>query len=274
MKAMMDIFATRLPEPSEAALRWAEDRMQNDSKLYKSSDAKIYKLQVRCYAYAYRDPSVPVNIASDPLVVDKTPEEIEAEILAKIVHHDRSVSTGFMGQSSIFAGVSLWDEKQTRETQVVKFFQTDFSPLKHKNCLVLGGTGSGKTYGVVGYVASVADTAGHVKFMNAYKLYEVQRSNLAADREVRDWLDVVKYLIVDDLGTEPQSGYRNADFVAYFQNLFISRHQNNRFTFITSNSTLKDFTETFGERLVSRFRETGVVFETADSDMRTIRKEI
>ena len=264
-------IAKHCHEPSTEAQAWAQHYATTTPGYSLAETPEVRRLQLRVLTGAYPGSRTPkALLVPEP---EPTAEEIEAENLRRVIEHDRDASTRLMGRSSIYAGISLYDEAQTRKTQVVDFLLNGFNAYKSKNCLILGGTGSGKTYGVVGFVSSMASVWGSdgidAIFMTAYQLYDLQRTNYEDSRRRRELVEQVRYLIIDDLGTEPQAGFANSDFLSYFQNLFIVRHANNRSTFITSNHTLKKFVELYGNRLESRFRDAGgVLWETKDPDFR------
>lgn len=82
-------------------------------------------------------------------------------------------------------------------------------------------------------------------------------------------VEKIPYLLLDDLGTEPDlEGYRGKEFVAYFQNLITKRHNSNRVTIITANFTKDDFTARYGDRVISRLKDCALIFETKDPDLR------
>lgn len=167
-----------------------------------------------------------------------------------------------MGPQSIYAGISLGDPN-IKDTAVVRWLKSTFTNATKKNAMLLGSTGSGKTYGAIAYVA-FNGTPETVAFVTAYKLSElIQRK---AYQEL-DTLREKTFLIIDDLGVG-DVGYKAADFLSFFEDLFIHRHQKGKTTIITSNATKDQVKETFGERFISRFNESGLVYTTPDSDMR------
>lgn len=267
MIGLMNIMAKGLERPTEADLVQAEQEMISKNA-YMSKDEKLRKLQIRCCAYSVvmrRQKQRHLQIVqSQPR---KTEEEIlaeqEAEILRKQIAHDQEIASAIMGQGSIFSKVCLV-APETRQTSVVKYFLEDFPYEKKNTCLLLGGTGAGKTFGAIGFVCQQANSVRQTAFITAYKLSE---AIVRKDFEGLDRLEKVQYLIIDDLGAEPE-GYKGKDFIAHFENLFITRHQANRMTLITSNNTLEQFKQVYGDRVVSRLREAGTVFQSPDGDLR------
>ncbi len=162
-------------ETNKEALQWAYKQIMDSESFYKCKDPKIFKIQVRLYAKCWPGywEQKPVPFFLSP--IEETAEEIEARLLREIIEHDQDISYRLMGFGNIFGGISLWDDSKTLETQVVSFFKKEYDNFK-RNCLIVGGTGSGKTYGVIGYVASQAEKTQsgiNAEFLTAYQLYRV-----------------------------------------------------------------------------------------------------
>ncbi len=168
-----------------------------------------------------------------------------------------------MGQESRLSNAN-WFSPGLQETAVVRFFKTqELYPVE--NYLVIGATGNGKTHGTLAFmVYQMCKRQKKGCFITAYDLA------LAIHRKDYDGLDILEakpYLLIDDLGSEPQ-GFKGKDFLAHFENLFSTRHRYRRHTYITSNAKLEEIRQVYGERFISRFRESGRVFESTDADMR------
>jgi len=194
---------------------------------------------------------------------------VESE-LDRQIRVERQNATALMGEDSRYALVSA-SSSITKQTETLKYLFQNFHFSGKHNILLLGGTGSGKTYAAVSYVCAADDfkmlSNGDPKnhaFIRAYTLSEcIQRKKW----DVLDGLRSKKWLVIDDLGVEGP-GYKSGDFLAFFEDMFIERHQNQKRTIMTCNASLEDVKATFGDRFISRLRETGEVFETADPDMR------
>jgi hypothetical protein len=178
-----------------------------------------------------------------------------------------------MGGSTIYDEASLANPG-LRNTEVIRWYREVFKTSHFKAALVIGGPGSGKTWGTLAYMNSLTTCKGNGSkvewadslFLTAFRLSEMFHNQ----KKFQDKLDELiqkKYLLIDDLGAEP-SGFRGSDFIAYFDYLFSERYKFKRYTFLTSNATKEDIKAVYGERFVSRFNETGSFLETTDKDMR------
>lgn len=274
MKSTLTELTQNLPGPTQEDLQRAEREIlaldPSSPRFHVSKNPEVFKFQVRCWAYSYVVARAKVKLHLVP-PREKTEEEIEAEGIAKQVAHDYEVTRLMMGKENAFSEVSFY-APSTIQTSVVKYLMEVLPYSDKPNCVLLGGTGSGKTFGAIGYVAqrasvsypSIGESVVNAAYVTAYKL-----SMLLSRRQFEELerLEKVKYLIVDDLGAEPE-GFKGKDFIAHFENLFMTRHQHHRVTIITSNSTKAQIIEAYGDRLISRLRETGAMFETSDPDMR------
>lgn len=201
--------------------------------------------------------------AEAPPVQEEKGDQFERDIL---------LNRYLMGGSTIYDDASLANPG-LRNTEVIKWYREIFR-LSHKQAaLVIGGPGSGKTWGTLAYMNSLTSCRGKVTiewsdsmFLTAFRLSEMFHNQKKFQADLDELLRK-KYLLIDDLGAEP-SGFRGSDFIAYFDYLFSERHKFRRFTFLTSNATKEEIKTVYGERFVSRFNETGSFKETTDEDMR------
>lgn len=161
-----------------------------------------------------------------------------------------------------------------KKTGALAWFLDIFRHSEKQAALVIGEKGAGKTWAALAYMNSVTRVTGSLSklthadamFVTAFKLAEWFHNS----RKWENKLDEVirkKHLLIDDLGAEP-SGFRGSDFIAFFDYLFSERHKFRRHTYITSNATVDQIRELYGDRFVSRFNETGLRYETAGPDLR------
>jgi len=236
-------------------------KLEKLGQMHLSKNPETYALQVKCFAWGIR-----TKKDRPP----QTPADVVDELAA--IRHERTISKELVGTNSIYSNVSFSDAK-TQRTKVLKYLFEDFHYSGKNNLLILGGVGSGKTFGAIAYVGNNARLWHHkgipvidALFVRAYTVGEfIQRKAWDKLDEIRN----KKWLIVDDLGIEG-AGYKSTDFHSFFEDLFIHRHEQQKRTLMTSNATTEQVKETFGDRFLSRLRETGSIFETDDADMRRI----
>lgn len=173
-----------------------------------------------------------------------------------------------MGGSTRFDDASLANPNLI-DTEVIHWFKS----IQSKVALIIGGPGAGKTWGTLAWMNSLATARGGNKveyadaaFITAFRLSEMFHNQKKFQIQLDEILQK-RHLLIDDLGAEP-SGFRGADFVAYFDYLFSERHRFRRSTFITSNATRETIKSVYGDRFISRFNEVGNFLETTQKDMR------
>jgi len=173
-----------------------------------------------------------------------------------------------LGGSTEFDEASL-HHPRLRETMVIRSLRA----VRPRVALVIGEPGSGKTWGTLAYMNSLAKAKGVCKveyadaaFVTAFRVSEMFHNSKKFHAELDELLKK-KHLLIDDLGAEP-AGFRGDDFVAYFDYLFSERHKFRRSTFITSNATIEGIKKMYGSRFTSRFNENGSLIETTEADMR------
>lgn len=138
---------------------------------------------------------------------------------------------------------------------------------ENKSIFVYGNTGVGKTH----FCHAVANgkkqkVENFVSMLYEFRDY-IQRGcfsegvNRLCDNE---------YLIIDDIGSE-----KTSDFVIEFIYTIINRrYENLKKTILTTNLTLKDFGDRYGDRILSRLSEMCVLVELSGSDKRFEEKII
>ncbi|HEY8424261.1 MAG TPA: ATP-binding protein [Clostridia bacterium] len=141
--------------------------------------------------------------------------------------------------------------KQTYEKMkeyCVKFPNTNFNSI-----VFSGGTGTGKTYLISCIAAELASLGFDVFFTTAFGLNNLfLKGHTAGPEDKLQYLEPVlecDLLLIDDLGTEPI--YRNVT-QEYLLNVINQRKSEKKHTLITTNLSLDDIFERYGERIFSR----------------------
>lgn len=160
------------------------------------------------------------------------------------------------------------------QTDIMQWLVNTFLPSGMHFAVLLGEQGAGKTYGALAYMNRIAKIDVKVCkiqysnsiYIHAYKLSEYIHNPKKYDDELKKLISC-GVLMLDDLGCEPV-GYRGKDFEAHFGYLIGERHKFRKKTIITSNATPNDLRELYGDRVISRLMEVGLLFQSKQEDMR------
>ena len=127
------------------------------------------------------------------------------------------------------------------------------------NLLLVGNTGSGKTYLITACVNDVIKQTKSVLFTTAYTLnsmcLDAHLSDYKTSQSILDTLTDVDVLAIDDLGTEISYKNVTAEYLFVIVNERIARHKQ---TFISTNLTLPELRDRYDERLFSRLVDTSI----------------
>ena len=127
------------------------------------------------------------------------------------------------------------------------------------NLLLVGNTGSGKTYLITACVNSAIAHNRSVLFTTAYTLnsmcLDAHLSDHRTSQSILDTLIDVDVLAIDDLGTEINYKNVTAEYLFAIINERIARRKQ---TFISTNLTLADLRDRYDERLFSRLVDANI----------------
>jgi len=168
-----------------------------------------------------------------------------------------------------------------------KFNEADISNLPNSNekellkafdlnddfgFLIYGQSGIGKTYTLCAFLNKILWTSYNAKYSMqacvAYYPVGILRQkllNLDKKEEIFEKCEKVKFLFLDDLGTELTTDYARESLFTILD----IRCQQKKATFITTNLNLFELKEKYGERVTSRFKEMCVILELKGTDQRT-----
>lgn len=143
-----------------------------------------------------------------------------------------------------FVNARLTSKGTTREKDFVKNIK---SAIKEKKWLyVYGSSGSGKSYYLAAILNMSAIQGDKVAFLNANKRFEELKSLAIKNKEefdkTLDALSKVKYLVIDDFGSEFKSDYVR-DIV--IMPLLNNRSKNRLFTAFTSDMNLDELEQIY-----------------------------
>ena len=131
---------------------------------------------------------------------------------------------------------------------------------KNKGLFIYGDTGTGKTYTCHAIAKNKGKVENFVYLLIEYRDY-LQKGH---------YYDQIKYLVdqeylfIDDIGSE-----KTSDFVIEFLYMVINkRYENMKRTVLTTNLSLEDFSERYGDRILSRITEMCVLVELKGEDKR------
>lgn len=159
---------------------------------------------------------------------------------------------------------SLQDSSEKSILRAYSVEQDDFG------FLVMGKSGVGKTFVLNAFMNEVLEKAFFYKvpmrqaaayFPIGYLLYRLRSKR--DPEEFKLCLDV-NFLFLDDLGTENTTDFAREHFFTILD----LRCQKKKPTFITTNLSLNELTQKYGERVVSRLKEMGAVLEIKGDDKR------
>ena len=259
------------PDEAESLIIWALENKPPDAPLVvcePGSDAmamaliKVRQMMEKCRADE-----------QSGLVVAK-PDISE---LQKDIAHNQFL----MGGSTLLDYASYhWDGFQTTEISRQLKELYGHGEAKHF-ALLCGDVESGKTFAAMAHVNKMANKHfGHgfkLQKTNAMFVTAFDLARMVATRKY-DTLQELKMtgiLLIDDAGTEP-TGYKGADFIAEFEAIISYRHQRPRLkTLITTNlepssedPEVKTFASVYGNRVLSRIAQVGVVLSTNETGLR------
>lgn len=151
--------------------------------------------------------------------------------------------------------------------------QFDYSS---NNIIFTGSTGVGKTFLAKSIAKDLLDSGHTVLYLSAAKLLEqilpALKKGGTLDSELQglsSYIYDAQLLIMDDLGTEYTTSYT----ITMLQSLLNERQLRNHATIITTNYSIHDIKERYGERISSRIMESFLVFFLYGKDIRHQKRE-
>lgn len=185
-------------------------------------------------------------------VNDKPCDCLEAEIRKLIIAESNITNKSFTFENS-----TETNKQNRRVYSMAKNICIDGD----SNILLIGNTGSGKTYLLTACANLCVELSKSVLFVTAYTLNGIllnaHLSDNATNRAILDSLVDVDVLAIDDLGTE--NVYKNVT-AEYFFSVLNERIARQKQTFISTNLTLNDIRERYDERIFSRLVDHNTTF--------------
>ena len=152
-------------------------------------------------------------------------------------------------------------------------FIASFDSHPGGNLLISGNTGVGKTYLANCIAGEILKAGKSVIYMSAHQFFsQLADYTFRRGQENADTLSFLLHcdlLIIDDLGTELNNGFINSQLFLCINERILHRKS----TIISTNLSLKQLSQTYTERISSRFIESYEYFHIYGEDIR-IKKAV
>ena len=152
-------------------------------------------------------------------------------------------------------------------------FIASFDSHPGGNLLISGNTGVGKTYLANCIAGEILKAGKSVIYMSAHEFFsQLADYTFRRGQENADTLSFLLHcdlLIIDDLGTELNNGFINSQLFLCINERILHRKS----TIISTNLSLKQLSQTYTERISSRFIESYEYFHIYGEDIR-IKKAV
>ena len=139
--------------------------------------------------------------------------------------------------------------------QVALWYSWDsrFAGSLHKGLMIRGNVGTGKSL----IVKALANLIKELEILVPCVIHvsELQDLYIRSDFEEIDKVKKRWYTIIDDVGVESVESKSYGNVKEPFNDVFDHRYRNNKRTIITTNLTPSEIEETYGTRIIDRFRE-------------------
>lgn len=149
----------------------------------------------------------------------------------------------------------------------VERFDTDFA-----NLFFYGDTGVGKTFLSHCVARELLESTHSVVYFSAQELFEVLARSRFGRADAQETSSEAIYtcdlLIIDDLGTELTNAFVNSELFLCLN----ERLANRRSTVISTNLSLKAFSETYSERIFSRVTDGFIMLKLFGEDIRLLKR--
>lgn len=150
-------------------------------------------------------------------------------------------------------------------------FEKEYTKREHKNLLIYGNTGVGKTFLANCIAREILINSHSVVYITATELFETlskhsfdKGDDYELDSQV-DYINNCDLLIIDDLGTELSNSFTNSQLYSCINNRMLK----NLSVIISTNYEIHELQSTYSERIFSRFIGEYTMMRIIGDDIRT-----
>lgn len=132
----------------------------------------------------------------------------------------------------------------------------------NKGMFIFGGTGTGKTYAMHALANKKSESSVDNWIMLLSEFRDSMQKGFYYDN-VKEYTNQ-EYVFIDDIGAE-----KTSDFVIEFLYILVNRrYENMKRTVLSTNLSLAEFAERYGDRILSRISEMCILLELKGEDKR------
>lgn len=162
------------------------------------------------------------------------------------------------------------DQQREQAVGVCAYLQqyaNNFPDVEKPNIFMRSVAGLGKTFLLGCTARAIAEQGYSMKMLPSYELIALFRAEHVEQQPCMQDLLKLDFLVIDDLGVEPV--YRNIS-VEYLFMLINERGTRGKHTAVSSNLTMAELSDKYGERIMSRLtdKSNSVAIELRGDDLR------
>lgn len=258
-----------------------------DNEILRLKQEKLRILRVAGYPENYMDNAFLCKKCSDSGFLSKDDTEVMCECRRKILA-EKLKSVAGVPSGDVFAkfDISLYSEVANQEKYGISVsprvqmeavykrcvsFAEEFEDLSINNMVFLGNSGLGKTFLGNCIINALTDKGISCLYMPSTSLFKPFAPGFYSQEEATDLIDYIfncKFLIIDDLGSEKQTGTRYAELLEILNMRELKGKKELCKTVITTNLSPANLFSYYGERVASRILGGYDILKFAGDDIR------